>query len=275
MESLRGFLQRGAAMVGTRSTVAPPAARQAGGFPAGKLMFRPQPYWQAIRPDHITPSGLEFRLSMESGGSTARLKTKVEIEPDSDFARGSAKVVKCEAAKGDGEFLSSVLRETAADADAAGLVRLLQSCFVTREAAEAAVCESAKLQTAECLGVLLGAGCPATAALSGKRALHFAVESSSEACAKLLIDNLEAREVHRRDARTKRSALEEARVADMLRLARTLAAYAAEQKKPEPEPVAEKKEEEGVVEAEGAAAAAAAATAAATTAGSEKPEQKS
>eukprot|EP01060_Flectonema_neradi_P004232 TRINITY_DN12761_c1_g1_i1.p1 TRINITY_DN12761_c1_g1~~TRINITY_DN12761_c1_g1_i1.p1 ORF type:complete len:232 (+),score=29.58 TRINITY_DN12761_c1_g1_i1:74-769(+) len=167
----------------------PAVSKNVGGFPRGKMFFRPQPFWQVLRDDHIASGGIEFKMGLDDGVNYAKLKTKVEIEPDSSFAKSCAKVVSDGNGKGDAEAISSVLRELVASNNIPEIMSIFQSCYVTREAASASVCEACKLDHTEALVFLLEAGCSPTSKLSGKTALHFAVESGSEESAILLVSS--------------------------------------------------------------------------------------
>ena len=176
--------------------VKPAASMTTGGFPRGKLMFRAQPFWQQLREDHIAGGGIEFKMGMDDGINFAKLKTKVEVEPDSSYAQSCVKVVSDSSCKGDTDAVSSVLREFVASNDTSQISYIFQSCFVTQKAASASVCEACKLNQIEALKLLLKAGSLPTSKLSGKPALHFAVENGSEDAALMLITSeLNAEEV--------------------------------------------------------------------------------
>eukprot|EP01061_Rhynchopus_euleeides_P030942 TRINITY_DN51280_c0_g1_i1.p1 TRINITY_DN51280_c0_g1~~TRINITY_DN51280_c0_g1_i1.p1 ORF type:complete len:273 (+),score=91.25 TRINITY_DN51280_c0_g1_i1:65-820(+) len=226
MDVFRSMMRPFASMMGAQGQEA--ASRTARGFPAGKLMFRPQVFWQKVRPDHITPGGLEYNMSMDGGGNFARLKTGgADIASVGEYANTTAAVVPDSQDQGDGEFLSSVLREAAGSGDAGELKVLLQSCYVTRASSEPAVCEAAKQNQCDALRALLDAGCPPNASLSEKRALYIACESGAELAAQILVDSLNRTDVHRVCRATGKTAFEAAESQDLAPLAKRLRAYAA------------------------------------------------
>eukprot|EP01063_Lacrimia_lanifica_P021962 TRINITY_DN29672_c0_g1_i1.p1 TRINITY_DN29672_c0_g1~~TRINITY_DN29672_c0_g1_i1.p1 ORF type:complete len:254 (+),score=97.95 TRINITY_DN29672_c0_g1_i1:34-795(+) len=241
METLKGWLPRAARqlMSGDTAAAGAAAARQSGGFPAGKVMFRPHPFWQRIRDVHIAPAGIEFNMGMDGAGTFGRLQTKRVAEPDGEFAATVTRVVPDDKGKGDTECLAGLLREAAGAGDVEELRDLVRSCYVVRAAAEPAVCEACLQNKPDAVRFLLDAGAPADAVFSGKAALRFAVENSAEACAQHLIDDLDAPAVYAADAQG-RTAFDAAKAMDLGPLAKRLCAYAeAAGKHPPPPPPAE------------------------------------
>lgn len=196
------------------------------------MLFRPQPWWQEVLPQHVAPPGLQYRLDVGAGGKAATFVRApppagtdwegVAADPASNFAVDrSVCVPDADTDDAEQSVVAEELRAAASWDDPARLRRLFASCHCTPAACEPAVCEAAAQGHEASLSELLRAGAPAGAWEAGRTALHAAVAAGQSGSARLLLARCAPADAAAVDAKG-RSCAEIARAADLGRLAREI-----------------------------------------------------
>ena len=169
--------------------------------------FRPQLFWQEVRPFHqIKYAGLDIKMNFSTGVNQARFVSTVNIEDGSPEAQarvlsGATTIVPKESRidRRDEDKVSTMITAAATWGKEEEIEYMLRSCYVTEDAALPALSEAAFRGFENCLRVLIKAGvsawkCSPSSLSSEKNALHVACESGNEKIAKILIDSMPSRE---------------------------------------------------------------------------------
>lgn len=178
--------------------------------PRGYCDFRPQLFFQEVQTWHLAGSALEFKMNFETGVNQARFaNSEVDLEAAGSEEKlrvaiqNATAVVNMSQSEGDEAEVTKRLVNAVTWQNTLQIRYILRSCYVTQEAALAALAEASSNGLEECVRLLLSAGaspscCPRPLPLPlpslQRNALHIACERGHEACAVLLIDAMQSRE---------------------------------------------------------------------------------
>jgi len=196
---------------------------------SGKILFRPQLFYQEVLSIQMAERSLHFILGMGGDGKNyARLGVGEEVDRDSNYARSCARCVdpRRSPSAEDAELVSNALRKAATWGDPAAVRHLLTSCYCTPQTTASALGEASAMGFEDVVTMLLAAGARATMRFNGKTALHRACEEGQEGCAKLLIQSISTRDAIMVPNNAGITAFEVARQQDMGGFARRLEAFA-------------------------------------------------
>jgi len=199
-----------------------------GAIGPGRVLFRGQPFWQELLPEHVTKAGNEFHVALDTGRNLARIPSNRHDrnprplpEDDPAYIAAAVCIDDGQPAQDDEAEVEKAVKQASSWGDRVRLRRLLVSCWVPARICCKALCEASMRGHEEIVAEMLRAKVAPSSndGESRKTALHFACENGHEGVAKLLLTA--KAELNATDA-TGRTPCELAREQDLGMLAKRL-----------------------------------------------------